>query len=163
MPRKQLALAVVAASALFAPAASAASPDPELIRIGRGLAGISLGMTQAEVKDVLGEPVKTKTATNEFGSYTEMRFKGKLRVTFQGDETVTAMTTTSEEQRTRQGIHVGSSENRLRQKINGVNCETFDGRRSCTRGRLLPGRRVTTFYINSERRIKRITIGFVID
>src|SRR5215212_10192498 len=111
-----LALALV-------PPASAATPDRDLIRMGRGMAGISLADTEAEVKAVLGQPAKTKTGSNVFGAYTELRYKGKLRVTFQGNENVSAISTAGEGQHTRQGIHVGSSENRLRQKIRGLACE----------------------------------------
>jgi hypothetical protein len=163
--RTLIPVGLVAALALaLVPLASAATPDRNLIRMGRGMAGISLADTQAEVKAVLGQPAKTKTGSNVFGTYTELRYKGKLRVTFQGNEDVSAISTAGEGQRTKQGIHVGSSENRLRQKVRGLACETVGGRRSCTRGKLLPGRRVTVFFIKaSTRRITRITVAFVID
>ncbi len=161
--RTLIPLAAAVALALV-PVASAATPDPNLIRLGRGMAGISLADTQAEVKAVLGQPAKTRTGSNDFGTYTELRYKGKLRVTFQGNENVSAISTAGEGQQTKQGIHVGSSETRLRQKIAGLKCETVGGRRSCTRGKLLAGRRVTVFFINaSTGRVTRITVAFVID
>ena len=100
--RTLIPLAAAAALALV-PVASAATPDPDLIRMGRGMAGISLADTQAEVKAVLGHPAKTKTGSNDFGNYTELRYKGKLRVTFQGDENVSAISTAGDGQRDQAG------------------------------------------------------------
>ena len=160
---KRTTFFIALALLLAVPASAAAAPPSDLIRLGRGMAGISLGQTQAQVKDVLGEPASTKKGSNEFGKYTILKFRGKLTVTFQGNRQVTSISTTDEGQRTTTGIRVDSTESELRSKISGVKCESFDGRRICTSWRLEPGQRATSFFLSASGRINRISVGIVID
>jgi hypothetical protein len=148
---------------IVVPGAQAATPDKGLIRAGKGMAGVTLGQTQAQVKAVLGTPASTKTGTNDFGKYTILTFPGKLTTSFQGNTALTSVSTTDDGQRTKQGIHVGSSETRLMQKIPAVRCVTESGNRSCSLGEFQAGRRVTVFFVKPSGLINRITVGTVID
>jgi hypothetical protein len=149
--------------ALVVVPAAQAAPPKGLIRAGKGMAGVTLGDTQASVKSVLGTPATTKTGTNDFGKYTILTFPGKLTATFQGNTDLSAISTTDDGQKTKQGIHVGSSETRLRQKIPAVNCVTESGKRSCSLGKFLAGEHVTVFFVKPNGLINRITVGTVID
>src|SRR5207244_9311419 len=95
------AAALLAALLLAAPAGAVLVPQ-------QGMAGVRLGMTQAKVRAKLGKPAAVKHGSNDFGSYTELRYPG-LRVTFQGNATVTAIRTAARRERTIRGIGVGST------------------------------------------------------
>lgn len=161
--RRLLPLTAFAALLVVIPAAQAAAPPKGLIRAGKGMAGVTLGDTQASVKTVLGTPASTKTGTNDFGKYTQLTFPGKLTAMFQGNTALTSITTTDDGQRTKQGIHVGSSETRLSQKIPAARCVTESGSRSCSLGEFQAGKHVTVFFINKKGLVNRITVGIVID
>jgi hypothetical protein len=91
-------------------------------------------MTKTDVRVVLGDPLRIVRGANDFGPYTEFRYPKRVRVTFQGDMTVTAISTTGVAERTSHGIGVGSTEAALRAEHTRVRCETFVGIRSCDRG-----------------------------
>jgi hypothetical protein len=90
------------------------------------------------------------------------RYAGGIRVTFQGQRTVTAVQTTGLGDRTARGVGVGSTESAVRNRVPGVNCETFEGTRICQRGEGLPGQRITAFFLKNGR-VTRVIVGFVID
>jgi len=150
----RLALVAVIALAVAMPAAATIYPQ-------RGLAGVRLFMSQAKVRAILGKPVSAKSARNEFGSYTEFRYRG-LRVLFQGNTGVTSMTTTRRSERTRAGVGVGSRERQVRRNVRGVKCERESGFHHCYLGALRPGKRVTDFVFRRGR-VVRVTVGIVID
>src|SRR5262249_51522106 len=85
--RRLTILAGVAACTLAL--ADAASPT---IEVGRGIAGARLGMSQAAVRARLGRPVTVVHGTNEFGSYTELRYRGYV-VVLQGNTRATSIVT----------------------------------------------------------------------
>jgi hypothetical protein len=147
--------AVAAASSLAA--LVVAPPAGAVIVVQQGIAGIRIGMTQAKVRAKLGKPRSFKHGTNEFGKYTELRYRG-LRITFQGDRTVTSIWTSSPRERTARGIGVGSTRAAVRARVEGVRC----GRGHCFVGRFLPGRRVTDFFLRNGR-VSAVVVGFVID
>jgi hypothetical protein len=147
----------------IASAAQAADPPKGLIRAGKGMAGITIGQSQTQVKAVLGKPAKTTKGTNDFGEYTQLTFPGKLTVVFQGNTVLSSVSTTDDGQRTKEGIHVGSSETRAMQKIKGLRCEDLGDRRSCTLGRFQAGEHVTIFFVKPNGLINRITVATVID
>src|SRR5215207_1242624 len=151
-----LALALV-------PAAHAATPPKGLIRAGKGMAGVTIGQSPSQVKAILGTPAKTTKGTNDFGQYTQLTFPGKLTVVFQGNTVLSSVSTTDDGQRTKEGIHVGSSRRRLMQKIPGVRCEDLGNRQSCTLGRFEAGEHVTIFFVKPTGIINRITVATVID
>ena len=127
----------------------------------RGIAGVRLEMTKAQVRAVLGAPRRAVHGSNEFGSFTVYRYRG-LRVTFQGNRRVTDVFTTRRTERTARGVGVGSTEGQVRAKVAGVRCRTESGFRHCFVGRFLPGRRITDFHIRRGR-VTSVEVGFVVD
>lgn len=148
--------AAAVAAALVVPASASAVIVPQ-----HGMGGVSVGDTPTKVRRVAGPPVRVVRATNDFGRYTEYRYRG-FTVTFQGDRRVTSVATRSRLQRTRAGIGVGSTETQLRRAIPTVRCETIDTFRSCGLGVEEPGRVVTRFAISGGR-VRVVAIGIVID
>ena len=144
------AAALLAALLLAAPAGAVLVPQ-------QGMAGIRLGMTQAKVRAKLGKPASVTHGSNDFGKYTELRYPG-LRVTFQGNATVSAIWTGARRERTARGIGVGSTVAAVRARVPGVRCE----RSHCFVGKFLPGRRVTDFFLRKGK-VSAITVGFVLD
>ena len=154
------AIALVAAiAALAVPAAVGATIVPQ-----RSIARITLGMSQDQVRDRLGEPSIVDRDTNDFGPYVEFIYRPeRLRVFFQGEDEVTRVSTTSRSERTRRGnVGVGSSERSVRRHVRGVRCRTILRYRSCVVGRETAGRTVTVFEIRRGR-VSRVTLGIVID
>jgi hypothetical protein len=127
----------------------------------RGIAGVRLEMTKAQVRAVLGAPRRAVHGSNEFGSFTIYRYRG-LRVTFQGNRTVTDVFTMRPGERTARGVGVGSTEAQVRARVAGVRCGTEPGFRHCFVGRFLPGRRVTDFRIRRGH-VTSVAVGFVVD
>ncbi|HYM63706.1 MAG TPA: hypothetical protein VES61_03410 [Gaiellaceae bacterium] len=155
--RRFLALSVASLAALVGTGAAQAVIVPQ-----SSIAGIKLGMTRAEVRAHSGRPSTIVHAMNDFGPYTTFRYF-RLRVTFQGNEGATAVSTTRRRQATPAGIHVLSTESQLRAAYPGARCRTeFENFRHCWIGRFEAGRRVTDFRISTGR-VRSILVGFVID
>jgi hypothetical protein len=150
----------VSALVAFVFLASAASVGTKIV-VQRGIAGVELRMTKAEVRARLGRPAKIRTGTNEFGRFAEFVYP-RVTVSFQSGRRATGLRTTSRLERTAGGVGVGSTEALVRRRIRGVRCRTESGFRHCFLGRFLPGRVVTDFRIKRGR-VRSITIGFVLD
>ena len=155
---KVLLVAAIAAAAVLALPAQAGA----YIQIDRGMAGARIGNSQAEVKTALGNPKLTKTGTNDFGPWTQFYYEGGLRVFFQGNDAVTAITTFGLGDRTARGVGVGSTEKAVKARVPGVKCETFETIRSCHTGTGNPGERITDFFLKNGR-VNRVVVGIVID
>jgi len=139
------------------PAASA------LIQVDRGIAGARIDNTKAQVRAALGQPTRVSNGTNEFGPFTVFRYRGGIRVTFQGRTRVTAVSTTGLGDRTARGVGVGSTGRAVRNRVPGVTCEPVPGgRRICQTGTGNPGQRITAFFIRNGR-VTSVTVGRVID
>jgi hypothetical protein len=149
--------ALVVAATLLAPASAEA-----IIQLDRGIAGARLGNTKAEVKTALGQPKRVRNGTNDFGPFTVFVYAGRINVTFQSGNTVTAVTTRGLGDRTARGIGVGSTRTAVEQRVPGVDCNTFMGTTICQRGEGLPGERITAFFVRNGR-VVRVTVGIVID
>lgn len=145
-----------AASLVLAPTTGAT------IRPQRGIAGISLGMTRAQVERAAGRPVRVLQRLNEFGSVTELVYPRAILVDFQGDARVTAVSTTGKLERTSESVGVGSTRAQILRLVRGTRCETTAGFTHCFLGSFRPGARVTDFSL-SHGRVIRVTVGFVID
>jgi hypothetical protein len=102
---------VKVATALVILLAGAAAASAAIVP-QRGIAGVRLAMTRAQVRAVLGAPAAAFHGRNEFGTFTVYRYRG-LRVTFQGNRTATAILTTRTTERTAAGVGVGSTEGQV--------------------------------------------------
>ena len=154
--RRFLALSIACLAALVG-----AGTAQAVIVLQSSISGIKLGMTRPEVRAKV-EPSSVVHGTNEFGPYTVFRYF-RLRVTFQGNEGATAVSTTRSRQETPVRIHVLSTESALRAAYPGARCKTELGAlRHCWIGRFQAGRRVTDFRISTGV-VRSILVGFVID
>ena len=148
-------LALGAAAALAAPAGAT-------IVLQRGMAGVRLGMTKAQVRAAAGTPLGVVHGTNDFGAYTQFRYPHRVVVTFQGNANVTAVETTGTFERTPSGLGVGSTKAQVRARLRGERCESFPGGSLCSLGRRNPGDRGTVFFFRNGHAI-RVLVAFVID
>ena len=129
--------------------------------IGRGIGGVVLGMGQSAVRAKLGRPLRVVHAKNEFGAYTEFRYRGYV-VDFQNNEAVTAVVTTLARERTPAGMGVGSTWSQVRAKVPHVRCQGAPLLGDCHVGDFLPGKRVTDFVFRNGK-VSRVVVGFVLD
>jgi hypothetical protein len=110
---------------------------------------------------VLGKPTTVKRGSNDFGKYAIYNYAA-LQVTFQGNTTVTAISTSRTSERTASGVGPGSTEAQLKAKLKGLTCKTESGFRHCYLGKFLVGHRVTDFTI-VRGKVTRVNVGLVID
>jgi hypothetical protein len=149
------------AFAVVAVALAAAAPADAKILVQRGIAGVELRMTKAQVRSNLGTPTRIRSGRNEFGRYVEFVYP-RVTVSFQGASRATGLRTRSRLERTGRGIGVGSTEAEVKAKVAGVRCRTESGFRHCFLGRFLPGHVVTDFHIRGGR-VSSVVVGFVLD
>jgi hypothetical protein len=131
------------------------------IIVQRGIAGVELQMTKAQVRAKLGRPMRVRTGTNEFGTFRELVYR-RVTVTFQSGLQVTNVRTTSPLERTGRDIGVGSTKAQVLARVHNVHCVNESGFRHCFVGQFLPGRKVTDFRLRNGR-VSSVSIGFVID
>jgi hypothetical protein len=153
---RRLLLVTASVLALVAVPAGAAK-----IVIQKGMAGLELRMTKAQVRAQLGAPPKIRTGKNDFGSYTEFVYP-RVTVLFQGGSRVTALRTFSRAERTRAGVGVGSTEAQVKAKVAGVTCAREFGARHCYVGKFRPGKKVTDFLMRNGK-VTSVVVGFVVD
>ncbi len=131
------------------------------IVINRGIGGVNLGMTQAQVRAKRGKPAKVVHGKNEFGPYTEFRYPG-YKIDFQQNDTVTSIVTTSAREQTPSGAGVGSTWAQVHARVPHVQCSGSPKLGECHVGSLLPGKRVTDFFF-ALGKVDRVVVGFVLD
>jgi hypothetical protein len=158
LTQRSLVILATTTACAFLPAATAQA----LIQVQRGISGVALNMTPAQVKTGLGTPSKIKAGTNVFGKFTQYVYPGGITVSFQGNANVTAVVITGQTDRTATGVGVGSTEKAVKNGVPSVKCETIAGARDCHVGAFLPGKKITDFLMKNGR-VKRVTVGFVID
>src|ERR671936_2613214 len=83
-----------------------AAPAQAVIRPQKGMAGVRLGMSQTQMRGVLGTPTRTKQGMNDFGPYTQFIYPHSITVTFQGNRDVTGISTRGRTEKTERGIGV---------------------------------------------------------
>jgi hypothetical protein len=149
----------------FALLALSAAPAEAKIVVQRSMKGIGLGMTVREVRDRLGAPDRISFRHDEIQGRVRVYAYGLTRASFSpGDQArVNTISTTSRHERTSRGIGVGSARAQVAAKVPGVRCRVEFGTDHCYVGSFNPGRRVTDFLIGANGRVRRVTIGFVID
>lgn len=156
----------------MAPAgAGAAEPAPGTAANGSlvpqgSIRGVKVGMTLTQVRERLGNPTSNRATRHPILGLTRTLRYGQLTVSLDGRANtapVTAVVTGSRADRTASGLGVGSTERQLRSGLRGLKCETSLGYRTCVLGVLRPGRLVTDFSLSTSGRVKRVTLGRVID
>jgi hypothetical protein len=138
-----------------------AAPAAATIVPQRGIAGLELRMTKAQVRAKLGPPKKVRAGKNDFGRFTEFTYP-RVIVLFQSSPRATAFRTFSRLERTAQGVGVGSTEAQVKAKVPRVTCRTESTFRHCFVGRFLPGRVVTDFQIRLGK-VASAVVGYVAD
>lgn len=125
---------VIAAALIALLSATSASAT---IRPGRGMSGVALGMTKAQVQAKLGQPIGTGG-----GRY----YYSRVWVGFRLGRAV-EITTTRSSERTGSGVGVDSSEAQVRRAYPSVVCSSSGGFRRCRLGSGNPGTRATDFLV----------------
>ena len=137
---------------------ASASLAQAIIQVQHGISGIRLNMSPAQVRAGLGKPEAVTHGKNDFGKFTQYKYRGGILVSFQGNHNVTAVSISSRSDRTASGVGVGSTKQQVKNGVHGVKCGAHD----CHVGSLRAGHRVTDFLFHNGH-VKRVTIGFVID
>jgi hypothetical protein len=157
LPAATLLVALV----LVAPAAAEALIFPQ-----RGIAGIKLTMTRAQVVAAKGRPDGERFVRNEIIGRQRMVRYGRTRAYFGGfrrNARVITVSTRDPRQRTRSGVGIGSTTGQVLHGVQGVRCRGPAGIHTCVKGSFRAGERVTAFDIGGNGRVKLVLIGFVID
>jgi hypothetical protein len=142
--RRVLAVALAAAVLLLPAAADA------VIRPHRGMSGVWLGMTSAQVQAKLGRPI---------GRGGGRLYFARVWVGFRKGRAVEVTTTRSTE-RTPAGVGVDSSESAVRAAYPSVACAAWSVYRRCRLGSGKPGTRVTDFTIGRGR-VLQVTVALL--
>jgi uncharacterized protein with FMN-binding domain len=132
---RRIALAI-ALFALLVPASTSAAVRPQ-----QGMAGVSLGMSKAQVRAKLGGPI---------GSGGGRFYYARVWVGFRLGRVV-EVTTTHTNDRTRSGVGVDSTEAAVKRAYPSVVCAPAGGFRRCRLGSGKPGTRATDFLIGHGR------------
>jgi hypothetical protein len=141
-------LAAIASAAVLA--ASAAADASATIVPQKGMSGVALGMTKAQVRARLGGPIGTGG-----GRW----YYARVWVGFRAGRAV-EITTTRSTERTSGGLGVDSSESSLRASYPALKCAAATPFRRCRLGSGAPGTRVTDFMIGHGR-VLQITIALL--
>ena len=156
----RLALAaVVAFLALCGTASATIVPQ-------RGMIGVEIGDSVAEVRKAAGAPDGIVFRDNEIIGRQRLYRYGKTWVLFNGDDpdsTVSSLHTTSRRERMANGVGVGTPRREVARKVKRAKCVVEFGFDHCYIGSFRPGTRVTDFRIGKRGRVKSVTVGIVID
>ena len=161
MRRLVIAVAALVACLLVPPAASDAAIVPQ-----KGIRGIELGMTVAQVRAAAGSPSSFRTVRDEIIGRVRIWRYGLTTVRFDGtapDAKVLGVDTRSRRERTAAGVGIGSTRATVRRKISGVRCLVEFSYDHCFVGRWRAGQVVTDFAIDARGRVSRVAVARVVD
>ena len=153
--RRGARAAVVAAAAA---ALTLPSPAAAVIRLNQGMAGVRIGMTQAEVRERLGTP----SSRTRHGRITNLIYRRPGVVVSFLTRRVVVLSTAGRRERTRRGVGVGSTERAVRRLVPGARCESAEGVRTCSGGGLDVGDRNTVFVLRGGR-VRSVAVARVFD
>jgi hypothetical protein len=105
----------------------------QVIELDRGIAGVTLDMTPAEVKGVLGEPDDQTTEEGPFGPIERYDYPNNLEVAFTNDA-VNSVISESRSAQTANGLGVGSTQAELEAGIPDLTCEDVGLQTLCRTG-----------------------------
>ena len=154
---RKLILAGVAASLLVAAPVASAN-----IVVDKSIAGVALGMTEAQVVAVVGPPKKTADSKDQITGQPvrELVYNSMYVQILNGS--VVAVSSVSKKEKTSSGAGVGMKEKSLKKKIKGLKCSGSKNR-ICAKGSGKPGTVTTAFSITKSKKVRAVVIGIVID
>ena len=130
----------------------------------QGIKGVTLDMTDRQVRAKLGRPDGIAFKRHEIIGRSKTYRYGLTKILIgPGSGKVLSITTTSRAERTSSGVGVGSTERAVDTRVRNSTCKTEFGLRHCYVGSFRPGRRVTDFFISRTGRVTSVTVGIVID
>jgi hypothetical protein len=163
--RRGCALALVAAAAVAAVALPA--PAAATIVPGKGMAGVSLRMTESQVRARLGAPQRIERWHGALGSLvTRFHYRwGGVDLEALGARTapvVVGVWTARAGEKTASGVGVGSPLSSV-EPLRGARCWREGSDRYCGIGKRRPLSRFTLFWIGANERVTRISVSLVVN
>ncbi|HEX6390583.1 MAG TPA: hypothetical protein VFZ89_14085 [Solirubrobacteraceae bacterium] len=151
----RVVLATAVALVALAPAAQAK------IVVQESIAGVKVGMSAKQVREVLGAPRSVSYPKDEIqGSFKHYDYGlTDVFITRGTSGVVFNITTRSRAQRTASGIGVGSTRKALQRAFPKAKCQN----RYCSIGEARPGKTVTSFFLSATFRVRQVALGIVID
>jgi hypothetical protein len=157
--RPGLGLALLAAFSFAAPAAATIIP-------GRGMAGITLRMTESQVRGRLGAPLVITRTRGALGFLVTRLHYRRIDIDLQrldGKPVVIRVLTTRPAERTESGVGVGSPLAAV-EGLAGARCWREASTRYCGIGRRdKPLSRFTMFWIGADRRVTSISVSLIVN
>jgi hypothetical protein len=157
--RSALGPAVMAALCFAAPAAATIVP-------GRGMAGVTLRMTDGQVRGRMGAPSLITQTRGALGFVVTRLHYRRIDVDLQrldGKPVVIRVLTTRPVERTESGVGAGSPIAAV-ERLAGARCWREASRRYCGIGRRdKPLGRFTVFWIGSDRRVTLISVSLIVN
>lgn len=150
MPRRvRISIALAICLVMLAPSGASA-----LVRINKGMFGVSLGQSQKQVKRKLGRPNDAER-DRRFREIDWFYDRRDLMVSFkERTRRVVSLVTTNPRERTASGVGVGSTEEEVVAGVPRVSCSTRRGRRFCA----VFGAAAATFFGIEAGRVEVVTI-----
>lgn len=127
----------------------------------QSIGGVKIGMSETKVKAKLGEPLRVRSGSNDFGYWRTLVYKN-VSVSFQTGSKATSVRTTSKSERTARGVGVGSTLAEVRAGLSGETCKREFGIHHCWLGNWDAGRVITEFRLEKNR-VSAVRIARVID
>jgi hypothetical protein len=156
-----LAVALLAVCVIARPAAATIVP-------GRGIAGVSLWMTEPHLRERLGAALEITRTRGALGFLVTRLHYRQVNVDLQrlgGKRVVVRILTTRPGERTQSGVGVGvGSRLAAVQRLRGVHCWWEGNAHYCRIGsRERPLNRFTIFWINAHQRVSLVSVSLVVN